>query len=205
VLRVLVPWWLNLDTIARFTADEIIGKVPLPAMAARVLDVGGGHAMYSIALCRKHPGVSVTVFDSPQALNTARENIAQAEMGDRIALQEGDFRHDHLGSGYDAALLFNIIHGLTSDENTDLFRKVGEALKPGGRIVILEQLAGRSPLSMIRAVSGILGMSYFHVLDGQVYAYEAVAGWLAAAGFTNVRRINLLRVPGNSLVLGVAP
>ncbi len=196
---------MGMIAIARFTADEIIGKVPLPATAARVLDVGGGHAMYSIALCRKHPGVSVTVFDSPQALNTARENVSQAKLADRITLQEGDFRRDGLGADYDVALLFNIIHGFTPEENIDLFRKVGKALKPGGRIVILEQLSGGSSLPMIRAVSRILGVSYFHVLDGQTYSYDDVAHWLTAAGFARVRRIDPLRAPGNSLVLGVAP
>lgn len=45
-------------------------------------------------------------------------------------------------------------------------------------------------------------MSYYRVLDRQVYAYEEVARWLESAGSGNVRRVNLLRVVGNSLIIG---
>src|SRR5262245_42300285 len=37
---------------ARLIADEIVAKIRLPATAQRLLDVGGGHGTYSIALCR---------------------------------------------------------------------------------------------------------------------------------------------------------
>ena len=39
----------------------------------------------------------------------------------------------------------------------------------------------------------------------QIYAYADVARWLAAAGFKNVRRINLLQAPGQSIVVGTVP
>ncbi len=187
--------------IARFAADEIIGKLKVPP-AARVLDVGGGHAAYSIAVCRKYPQASATVFDSPQALKTGRDNIVAEKMEGRITVREGDFLHDDLGSNYDVALVFNIIHGFSPEDNTALSGRVAQALKPGGQIVVLEQLAGSAPLPMVKAISRILGMSYFHLLGGQVYAFEDVARWLKAAGFRDVRRINLLKSAGNSLVIG---
>jgi len=82
---------------------------------------------------------------------------------------------------------------------------VAQALNSNGRIVILEQLAGPTPLPIAKASVRILGLSYFYLIDGQIYAYADIAGWLAAAGFTEVRRINLLRAPGMSLIVGTVP
>ncbi len=147
------------------------------------------------------PALSATIFDSREALKAARECIAAAHMGERIAVQEGDFLHDTLPTGYDVALIFNIVHGFSPEQNTDLLRKVAAALNPGGLVVIAEQLAGKAPGPMLQAAAQILGLAYFHLLDGQIYAFDDIAGWLGAAGFANPRRINLLKAPGNSLVL----
>jgi hypothetical protein len=77
--------------IARMAADEVVGKVKLPPAARRLLDVGGGHGLYSIKFCRRYPDLSATVFNVPQALELARETIAAEGMGDRVTVQEGDF------------------------------------------------------------------------------------------------------------------
>jgi hypothetical protein len=44
--------------------------------------------------------------------------------------------------GFRAALV-GIVHGLSEDENRRLIGRVSAALNPGGRIVLLEQFAGR--------------------------------------------------------------
>jgi hypothetical protein len=45
--------------------------------------------------------------------------------------------------------------------------------------------------------------SYFHLLDGRVYAYEDIAGRLKAAGFHNMRQKKLLKAPGTGLITGM--
>lgn len=190
---------------ARLGAGEILGKLKLPAGARRLLDVGGGHATYSIELCRKYPDLAATVVDSPQALKAARANVAAENMGDRIELREGDFWKDDLGSGYDVALLFNIIHAFSPEQNTELFRRVRAALNPGGFVVILEQLAGKVPGPTARAINAIFQLNYFHLLGGSIYSFDEIAGWLADAGFTTPRRVNLLKAPGSALVLATRP
>src|SRR5258708_2379270 len=112
-----------MTTMARFGSDEIFNKLKLHAGPARLLDIGGGHAMYSIAMCQKHPQLTATVLDSHQALETARVNIEATNMGERVTLQEGNFLEADYGSGYDMAFLFNIIHGLTPELNKSLLGK----------------------------------------------------------------------------------
>jgi hypothetical protein len=86
----------GMTVLARMAADQIAEKVRLPRTAHRLLDVGGGHGLYSIEFCRRHPRLSATVFDLPQALETARETIATENMATRVALQAGDFWEDDL-------------------------------------------------------------------------------------------------------------
>ncbi|MBI2127096.1 MAG: hypothetical protein HYU02_07280 [Thaumarchaeota archaeon] len=96
--------------IARWTGKGIITKVKLPSTARKLLDLGSGHGMYSVMFCRQYTGLSATIFDKRQPLEVARETIALENMPDRVSVHEGDFWVDDLGSGYDVALLFNIIH-----------------------------------------------------------------------------------------------
>ena len=187
---------------ARNTIGEIVAKAKLPLTARWLLDVGGGHGLYSIAFCRRYSQLSATVFDLPGALKVGREVIEAEKMGDQVKVQEGDFWSDDLGAGYDVALLFNIIHAYLPDKNVELLGKVASSLNPGGDIVILEQLAGKALSPTARAITRIFGLNYFHLLGGQIYTFDEIARWLTSSGFTNPRRINLLRSPGVSLVMG---
>jgi cyclopropane fatty-acyl-phospholipid synthase-like methyltransferase len=167
-----------------------------------LLDIGGGHGMYSIAFCQQNLSLSATVFDSAEALKPAKINIAEAGLENAIQIKAGDFLEDDLGEAYDVALLFNICHGLSEEQNIALLNKTAKALNPGGMAVILEQLGMNLPMPMSRAANNLLGLSYYHLLGGQVYSYEQAENWFQTAGFGNLKRINLRRVPGNSLIIG---
>ena len=189
-------------TLARMGADEIAAKVRLPRTARRLLDVGGGHGLYSVALCRRYPQLSATVFDLPEALKAARTTIAAGEMSDRVELRAGDFWKDDLGSDYDTVLLFNIVHANLPDKNAELVQKAACAMNSRGTIVILDQLIGEVSGAVSRAVARLMGLSLFNLAGGQAYRFEEIAGWLRTAGFDNPRRMRLLKAPGSNLVLG---
>lgn len=199
VSRAFQEWMIAL---AGFTSSEVLRLVRLPAGAQRLLDVGGGHAAYSIAFCRRYPALAATVLDRPQALNTARANITSAGLLDRITLQAGDFLAGELGDGYDVALLFNIVHGFSDEQNRALVNRASRALRPRGLLVLAEQLAGGPPGGAAHAVRQILGLSYYHLLQGQLYGFETVADWMRSSGLFSVRRVDSLRLPGTTLVLG---
>jgi hypothetical protein len=179
--------------ITRYVKDDVVKGLTLPPNARRLLDIGGGHAMYSIALCQKYPQLSAVVFDGARALTVGQESITFEGMADRVTAREGNFLTDDLGTGYDVALLFNIVHGLTPEANLELFRKIKASLNPGGQLVVLEQLAGVTPLPLMDTVVQILSGSFFHILGGQVYTFEEMSGWLREAGFGVIRRKNILK------------
>jgi ubiquinone/menaquinone biosynthesis C-methylase UbiE len=187
--------------IAKFVANDIAAQLPIPANGGKVLDIGGGHGEYTIALCRKYPQATALIFDGAQALATGNAAIAAAGLQSRIQTQVGNFITDDLPTGFDVALLFNIVHGFTPAENIDLFRKVKGALNPGGQLVVLEQIHGTSPLPVMDGVTHILGMAYYHLLGGQVYTYEDIQGWLTTAGFGDIRRKSILQA-NSALIMG---
>ncbi len=188
--------------IAGFAGDEILKHVPVPSGARRLLDVGGGHGRYAVAFCQRYPELSATVFDSPQALKAAEATLAATGTAAHVTLQSGNFLADDLGAGYDVALLFNIVHGFSDEQNRALVTRVGQALNQGGLLVIVEQLAGRSPLPTANATKELLSVSYFHLLGGNIWDYAAVKTWLLAAQCVKVRRIDSPLLPGTSIILG---
>ena len=191
---------------ATVTLDEVATKIDVPADARRLLDVGGGHGLYAVELCYRRPDLAATVFDHPEALAVAREEAAAVGLGDRVRTRGGDYWVDDLGEGYDVALLFNVIHAHDGAEIVELFGRVADALVPGGRIAVLDQLAGSARTPVGRAGLGFVDLTYAATLGANVHPYGDVAEWLRAAGFEDVRRTAIRRAgPGNALVEATKP
>ncbi|MCB9450469.1 MAG: methyltransferase domain-containing protein [Anaerolineaceae bacterium] len=179
--------------LARFIAADVAKAFVMSPGAKRLLDVGGGHGEYSIALCKRNSDLSVTIFDGEQALVTGHRAVEQAELSDRIHTLRGDFMTGELPGGFDIALVFNIVHGLSPAGNVDLFRKVKATLNPGGQMVVLEQVHGISPLPLTDAASHILSLAYYHLVGGQVYTADEIQDWLVQAGFSTFQRKSILK------------
>jgi hypothetical protein len=101
--------------------------------------------------------------------------------------------------------VINIVHGLSEDENRRLIGRVSAALNPGGRIVLLEQFAGRAPGPAVYAINRLLDLTYHLLLNGRIYRFEDAAAWLTDAGFRTPKRINLRSAPGASLATATKP
>ena len=188
--------------LARLSAAEVARKLRLPAGAREVLDIGGGHGLYSLQLCRRHPALTATVLDLPGSAAIGREIVAAAGMADRVRFTDGDATTGDLGgatqgTGYDAVLCFNLVHHLAPDEITSLFGKVREALAPGGILAVMDAFA--DPAGRASAAANFLGLFVYLSSGSQVHTPAELRGWLRAAGFAAPRRIRVLRIPGLSL------
>ena len=187
--------------LARFVANDISKALSLPPSAKNLLDVGGGHGEYAIALCKQNSQLSAVIFDGKQALVTGQQAIEKAGLSDRIHTQSGNFMVDELPSSFDVALVFNIVHGLKPEQNIDLFRKIKNSLNSGGQIVILEQVHDIAPMPMANAVSYILSVAYYHLVGGQVYTKDEITDWLTQAGFGDIQRKTIMKA-SSVLVIG---
>ncbi len=102
----------------------------------RLLDIGGGSGVYTIAFLKRNPAMTAVLFDVPQVTAMAAQFIEAEGLAGRVALVSGDFCVDELPSGCDLALLSAIIHQNDPARNVELYGKVFRALRPGDSLLI---------------------------------------------------------------------
>ncbi len=189
---------------ASVVVDEVVDAVDIPEGASAVLDVGGGHGLFAVELCRSRPGLSATVVDRPAALGLARETAADAGLDDRVTTRGADYLREDLGDGYDLALAFNVVHAHDRDETVRLFERAHDALDPGGRIAVLDQFVGSARTPVGRAGLGFVALTYLVTLGASLPAFDEVAAWLGDAGFEGIERTAIRGAgPGNTLLQAI--
>lgn len=170
---------------ARQLGGKLVELAALPDTARRLLDLGGGHGIYAAAFCSRHPELRATLFDLPEALEAGREMLADQGMEGRVDFQAGDLLRDDLGGGYDAVLLASVVHCLPPEACARLLARVRGALSPGGVVIVFEQVAERRPgdTELRHAFLQAFSVNLFHLMGGQLYTRDTIAGWLAGNGF----------------------
>lgn len=186
--------------LARAAAPEIVSKTKIPPTARRLLDIGGGHGLYAIEFCRRHPNLSAAIFDLPPALGAARRTIAGETMAARVSTIEGDLRNADFASDYDVVLLFNILHGFGAGEITNLLHRIRGAMNRGGTVVILEQTTDRAGRAAGRALARLQALNFFNDLGSETYTTDEIRGWLTTAGFSRCKATSLRSMPGFTLL-----
>lgn len=176
-----------MKAMAQFAAEPIAGAVPIPDTARRLLDLGGSHGTFSVALCKRHPQLNAVVYDLPVAVAGTEDAIAAEGLTGRVAVQHGDYLADDIGEGYDVVLCFFLFHNHREEDNRRLVAKVGTAIKPGGMVVVHEFLRNEPP----DAFNALYSLAFFMYSAGRNYSYPEITGWLADAGLGNFNRIDL--------------
>ncbi|MFD0898997.1 methyltransferase [Actinomadura sediminis] len=172
---------------SRLTVPAIVDAVPVPDGAERLLDLGGSHGLHSMAFCRRHPGLTATVLDLPEALAGTGAALAEAGLQDRVELRRGSFLTDDLGSGYDLVLLFEIVHNHSPETNRDLVARAAKALRPGGKVVILEDVRGEE----LEEHNAAFSLAMFACSGDRTYSFPEIASWLEGAGLHSVEHLPL--------------
>ena len=181
---------------ANIAAAELARRLPVPSGARDLLDIGGGHGQYSVALCRRHRGLRAVVLDLPQAVAAAEPILAAEGMGDRVRHRSGDARESELVEGaYDVILIFNLIHHFDAAANRDLVARSARALRPGGLLAIGDMIRPDAPRSTGQ-IDGLVDLYFAVTSAAGSYTFGDVAGWQAEAGLRPRRPMRLLAGPG---------
>jgi SAM-dependent methyltransferase len=112
---------------------------------SRMLDIGGNSGEFLLQACRRHPGLTGTVFDLPVVCRVGREQVAGQPEAQRIAFLEGDALNDSLPSGFDLVSFKSMLHDWPDEQARRLLMNGSTALRPGGRLLIFERAALEPP------------------------------------------------------------
>ena len=116
-------------------AEQVAGALDTSG-TERLLDLGGGSGVISLALLRRNPELSAVIVDIPSVCAVGREIAAENGMEDRITYLAADYVRDQLPAGFDLVLECD-----SGPYDEAFFQKIRTVLKPGGRLAIVDQLA----------------------------------------------------------------
>jgi ubiquinone/menaquinone biosynthesis C-methylase UbiE len=184
--RTSVSWLAQmLEGIARELASKI---EPAPA---RVLDVGCGSGVWSLAIAERCPSTHVTGLDLPAVLESFLARAGSLNLGDRVSSLPGDMHAVPLPAGaFDLVLIANVVRLETQERAAALLARLATAVAPGGALLVVDALAGGTPeTERARALYAInLALRTQH---GRVHSPGEISAWLAAAGLPAVQAIHL--------------
>ena len=170
-------------------------SAPAPARTAcgcsRVLDVACGSGIWGIAVAEADAAARITGQDFPGVLETTKRYYEKHGVAARCDFLSGDLRTVDLGSArYDLALLGNIVHSEGEAASRALFHRIFRALRPGGRIVILDMIPNDArsgpPFAVMFALNMLVNTS-----AGDTYTFAEYRAWLGEAGFASVEAIDI--------------
>lgn len=169
-------------------ADSIAESLDLTRFK-RMLDIGGASGTYVMAFLKRAPHMTATIFDLPNVVQMAQKRLDKEAYSHRVELAGGDYTSHDLPRGHDLVLLSAIIHSNGREGNRDLFRKIFQALEPGGALLVrdyvMDQTRTFPPNGAIFAVNMLAATS-----DGNSYTFEEIREDMQIAGFSNISMIH---------------
>ena len=142
------PAWFDIGrgltepaAIPEILADTVI----FPGGPLKILDVSGADGAYGIAIAVRCPEAIMVAADRPAGLKAAQENAVRAKLGTRYQNIPGDLLTTPFGVGFDAAILAGRLYQLDPAQITLLMKRLRDALKKTGLLIILDFLTEDSP------------------------------------------------------------
>lgn len=157
----------------------------------QVVDVACGSGIWGIAIAEADEEARVTAQDFPALFETTRKYLERHNVADRYDFLPGDLKEVDFGENrYDLALLGNIVHSEGEASSRELFRRLHRALKPGGRIVVIDMIPNDErtgpPFALFFALNMLVNTEV-----GGTYTLEEYTHWLRDAGFKSVETADI--------------
>ena len=149
----------------------------------KVLDLAGGPGAYAILMCQANPGVECVTVDLSAISAEAKGYVTQFGLTDRIECRAGDYHTDEYeAEAYDVVTVFGALHQESPERIVDILMRANRALKPGGRVIVLDMMTDRThtvpKFSALFAVNMALTTE-----NGWVFSDGELKDWMREAGF----------------------
>jgi ubiquinone/menaquinone biosynthesis C-methylase UbiE len=181
------PMWLTfaqtMGGLMLRAADALADLLPLDQnRPTRVLDVSASHGAWGIAFARKNPETRLVALDWPAVLEITARNAEAAGISNRFSTLAGSAFEVDLGSAYDVVLIPNFLHHFGATECTAFLKRCHAALRPGGRVAIVEFIPNPDRITPPQAAGFSLVM-LATTPSGDAYTAEEYEQMLSEAGF----------------------
>src|SRR5262245_55820971 len=172
--------WPMIMPPAEVNAERVAGTGDL-----KVLDIAAGHGFFGITIAQRNPRAEVVAVDWPSVLAVATEHAHAGGVQDRHRTLPGDAFKVEFPGEFDVALVTNFLHHFDAATCTGFLKKVHAALKPGGRVVVLEFVPNPDRVSPPVPASFSLTM-LAGTPSGDAYTLDELRLQLEQAGFRQI-------------------
>ena len=164
-----------------------LGGIPEP----RILDVGAGGGIWSLALLERSTSARVTALDLAPVLPAYEAAAVARGLHRRVDMLEGDYHRLELTRHrYHVVLAANVLHLEQPGDANTLVARLGNAVAPGGVFAIVDMLSdGSRDEEKSRAIYA-LNLA-LRIPMAQPHREETLRDWLGRAGFPRVQRTRL--------------
>jgi 2-polyprenyl-3-methyl-5-hydroxy-6-metoxy-1,4-benzoquinol methylase len=182
------PVWVNFARgMAPLTVPSagLIARLTAGSGPMQVLDIAAGHGMFGLTIAQHNPAAEIHALDWKNVLAVAHENAVKFGVADRWHPIEGSAFAADFGSGYDVVLVTNFIHHFDIPTNIGLFEKVRAAMKPRGKMAIVEMAVNDDRITP--AGAGMFAMTMLTTTaSGDAFSQREIQSMCTRAGFHDI-------------------
>jgi SAM-dependent methyltransferase len=142
---------LGMHHYALFRGQDFVQSLDLAGCTA-LLDVGCGSGTYAFELGRRYPDLALFLLDRPAMLDTAREIEQMLGVRNQVTYLPQDALTAPLHGTYDAVLISNMLQMLGERAARQLLERIGQAVVPGGSIIVQAQFQTGAPGGYVRGI-----------------------------------------------------
>ena len=164
-------------------SDHILETFPLTDYQS-LIDVAGGTGNFARMVKKRYPDITATVLDLPEVVSEAKNQFPRCD----IRFVATDMFRSPLPKDVELFSLVRVLHDHDDEPVVSLLTRLHEALKPGGRLLIAEPMAGTTGAEAIGDT--YFGFYLWAMGSGRPRTADELKGMCLAAGFSGIREFN---------------
>jgi len=149
----------------------------------KVLDLGAGSGVFSIAIANKYNSSSGVLFDLPGVTEITKEYFAKSDIGERFSVVAGDYHKEVPEGQFDDILLFAVAHQEAPSDLEALLSVAKSKLREGGRLFLTSFFLKDDKTGPTFPALFAVEMIVMHE-NGYVYTFSEMEDALSNAGFS---------------------
>ena len=158
---------------------------------SRIIDVGCGSGVWSLAVASLYPDAQVIGLDFPKVLEVFEGRAQASGLEKQIKKLPGDMYTVELpAEPIDLVIIANVLRLEAPEKARALVARFAAALRPGGRLLIVDAFAGGTLEKELQRTVYALYLA-LRTSVGRVYAPAEVKEWMRAAGVSEPVEIDL--------------